>query len=147
MAKSSSSILKLQGFDNLLADIARAGGKVDKAVDAACKAGAAELESRLLAECAADGVPDSVTREIRTIYRSAGNVHKVQCGWEMGEYNPDNLSAGYKALFLNYGTPHRSKHGKVKARGFITRAKRGARLKVKRAQAAALDQILRGLGE
>lgn len=146
MAKSSS-ILKLQGFDDMLADIAKAGGKIDRAVETACKAGAAELESRLLAECAADGVPDSVTREIRTNYQSAGNMHKVQCGWEMGEYNPDNLSAGYKALFLNYGTPHRRKHGKVKARGFITRAKRGARAKVKRAQADALDQILRGISE
>ena len=74
-------------------------------------------------------------------------MHKVQVGWEMGEYNPQNLSEGFKALFLNFGTPHRSKHGKVKARGFITRAKKKSKKNIKAAQENALNEILRGLGE
>lgn len=147
MAKSSNKVLKLQGFDYLLDDIQRAGGNINDAVDKAVKAGAAELEAQLRAECAAADIPDSITSEIRTKHMRSGNLYKCQVGWEMGDYNPDNLSTGYKALFLNYGTPHRTKHGKIKARGFITKAKRKARRKVKLAQAQALDEIIRGLGE
>ena len=142
----SKSVLKLEGFDYLLDEIQRAGDNINSAVDKAVKAGAAELEAELRAQCAATDVPDSITREIRTKHTRSGNLYKCSVGWEMGDYNPDNLSAGYKALFLNYGTPHRTKHGKIKARGFITKAKRKARRKVKLAQAAALDEIVRGLG-
>lgn len=141
------SVLRLEGFDELLDQINKAGGSIDAATEKACKAGAAELETRLNAECAADGVPDSVTKDIRVKYAGSGNVHKVQVGWEMGEYNPQNLSEGFKALFLNFGTPHRSKHGKVKARGFITRAKKKSKKNIKAAQENALNEILRGLGE
>ena len=140
-------MLKLEGFDYMLDEIARAGGNIDSAVEKACKAGAAELEARLRAECSASGVPASVTNGIRIKYRGGANLHKVQCGWEIGDYNPNNLSTGHKALFLNYGTPNRRKHGKVMARGFIARAKRGARKKVKQAQADALDEIIKGLGK
>jgi hypothetical protein len=138
-------ILKINGFDYLLDDIQRAGGNIDIAIDKAVKAGAAELEAQLRAECQAADIPDSITGEIRTKHTKHGNKHKCSVGWDIGEYNPDNLSTGYKALFLNYGTPHRRKHGKIKARGFITKAKRKARRKVKLAQAAALDEILRGI--
>lgn len=147
MAKSSNKVLKLQGFDYLLDEIQRAGGNINNAVDKAVKAGAAELEAELRAQCAAADVPDSITNEIRTKHTRSGNLYKCQVGWEMGEYTPDNLTAGYKALFLNYGTPHRTKHGKIKARGFITAAKKKARRKVKLAQAQALDEIIRGLGK
>lgn len=143
----SKNILRLDGFDGLIKEIEKAGGKIDNAVEKASKAGAAELESSLKAECAADGVPASVSGEIRVEYERSGNAHKTRAGWEMGAYNPDNLSAGFKALFLNYGTPNRTKHGKVKARGFITRAKKKSKKKIKAAQQGALDEILKGLKE
>lgn len=145
---SSNKILHLRGFDYMLEDIARANGNIDSAVEKACRAGAAELETRLKAECNAANVPASVSVGIRVKFiRANSNLYKVQCGWEMGEYNPQNLNAGYKALFLNYGTPHRKKHGKIKARGFIARAKKGAGRKVKKAQADALNEILKGLSK
>lgn len=142
---SSKHVLSLKGFEDMLADIERTGKNVDRAAEKALHAGAAEYEKALRAECAAANVPDSITREIETRVEMKNNRYRVSVGWELGEYNPAELSQGYKALFLNYGTPHRKAHGKIKARGFIGAAKKKSKKKIKAAQAAALEEILRGL--
>ena len=74
-----------------------------------------------------------------------GNRHGAAVGYKKGDFDPRNPSDGYKVVFLNYGTPHRTMHGKVAARGFIEKAKKKARPRIKQQQQATFDEILGGL--
>jgi hypothetical protein len=71
-----------------------------------------------------------------------GNTYRAEVGYKKGSYDPSNPSDGYKVVFLNYGTPRRTMHGKVKARGFILNAKKKASPQIKKAQKATLEKIL-----
>jgi hypothetical protein len=66
----------------------------------------------------------------------------ARVGYKKGAYNPNDISDGYKVVFSNYGTPKRSKHGKIEAKGFIDRAQKNARKRIKKAQKEALEKIL-----
>ena len=167
MAKSKIGV-KLD-FTGLLEDIQRAGGNASAAAKQAAEECAKVYEAELRAECNADGIPASITNEIRqeVTVESGGNVYAVKVGWEKGEYDPKNPSAAYKAIFLNYGTPKgertvqeqkrvhhelggrwvtlRKNRGKLVARGFIGRAQKNADKKVKKVQKETLARILKGL--
>lgn len=137
--------VSLDGFEEYIKRLEQANKNVDAAIRKAVDAGADAADRELHAQCDASGVPSSVSREIKKTVESAGNRYRVKVGWEIENYDPKNPSQGYKALFLNYGTPHRKKHGKVKARGFIAKAKKNSKKKIKEAQQAALDEIIGGL--
>lgn len=166
MAKSKIGV-RLD-FKGLLEDIQRAGGNVNAAAKQAAEECAKVVEDELRAECSADGIPASITSEIRreVTVTSGGNVYEVKAGWEKGEYDPKNPSAAYKAIFLNYGTPKprevqeqkrvhhelggrwvtlRKNRGTLKARGFIGRAQENAEKKVKKVQKETLAKILKEL--
>lgn len=144
MARSKISVT-INGFDELIEQIRKAEGDVDGAIQKAVNAGADVVEQELIAQCNAANVPASITNEITKTVERSGNEYRIKVGWKLGEYNPKNISQGFKALFLNYGTPHRSEHGKIKARGFISKAKKASLKKVKAAQQSALEEITGGL--
>ena len=79
-----------------------------------------------------------------TIKNDHGKI-TAECGWKKGSYDPKSPSVGYKVVFMNYGTPRRSKHGQVKPSGFIQKAKNKAKPKIKKTQENALKEILKGL--
>lgn len=154
-------------FSELLEDIKDAGGDVDKAAKQLADECAKTMHNELVSECNASGVPASVSGEVQHNVTSTagGNTYLIEAGWKMGDYNPKNPSAGYKAVFLNYGTPRRAvkgskrvhrnvngawvtlkqDRGAVTARGFIDRAKKSARKKIKKTQTEALKQMLKEL--
>lgn len=155
--------LKLD-FDGLLEAIKAAGGDVDKAAMQAAKECAETMHSELVSECNASGVPSSVSSKIEhgVNVTGGGNVYEVRAGWKMGDYNPENPSAAYKAVFLNYGTARRvarkkshvpyggdwattANRGQIVGRGFIQRAKKSAGKKVKKVQKEALEKMLKEL--
>ena len=74
--------------------------------------------------------------------QKAGNAYIARVGYAQTAYNPNNPSDYTKAIFLNYGTPHRSKHGKVTARGFVAKARKKASAPIKKAQKETLEKIL-----
>lgn len=141
MARKGINIT-LDGFDELLARVEKAEGSIDGAVKKAVDAGADAAMKELKAQAAAEGVPASVTNQIGKDIKQSGNTYQVKVGWKLGEYNPRNLSQGFKALFLNYGTPRRTKRGQIAPRGFIARAKKKAKPAIKKAQEEALRSIL-----
>ena len=55
---------------------------------------------------------------------------------KMGDYNPKELSDGYKVAFLNYGTP------RISPREFISAAKKKAKPQIKKAQEEVLNKVL-----
>jgi hypothetical protein len=108
--------------------------------------GAAEYPSDLVSKMQAAGVDgDLISSMPPPTIEADGNRYRAAVGYKKGSYDPSNPSDGYKVVFLNYGTPRRTMHGKVAARGFIQKAKKKARPKIKKAQQETLDEILRGL--
>jgi hypothetical protein len=135
--------LKLSGFDDLLEQIQKAGGTVDRAVEGCLKQSAQIMQSELKNQMKESGVDsDLIARMPQHELEQSGNAMIARVGYKKGAYNPDDLSDGYKVVFLNYGTPRRSKHGKVEAKGFIDEAQKKARKQIKKAQKETLEKIL-----
>ena len=140
--------LKLEGFDELLKDIEAAGRSIDSAVESTMRQSAQIMQSALKAEMQSAGVDGSLIEAMpQPTFEKEGNAIIARVGYKKGTYDPNNPSDGYKVVFLNYGTPHRSKHGKVKARGFIAKAKKKANSKIKKQQKETLEKILSRLKE
>lgn len=140
---ASKAILKLEGFDELLVQIEKAGGSIDRAADSCLRQSAQIMQTELKAQMQAAGVDgDLINAMPQPTVEVDGNRYRAEVGYKKGSYDPNNLSDGYKVVFLNYGTPRRTKHGKITARGFIQKAKTKARPKIKKAQQETLGKIL-----
>lgn len=138
--------LKLDGFDELLSKIQKAGGSIDSAAESCLKKSASIMEAELKTQMSNTGVDGGlINRMPAPQIEREGNRITARVGYKKGAYNPRDPSDGYKAVFINFGTPKRRKHGKVKARGFIAKAKKKARPQIKREQEQTLKEILRGL--
>ena len=145
MARSGIS-LNLNGFDDLFEKIKKAGGAVDKAAKTCIEKSADIMQSELKEQMQSVNVSARLINAMPPPKTSVdGNRYKAEVGYEKGDYDPRNPSDGYKVVFLNYGTPKRTKHGKVKARGFIQSAKKSARQKIKKQQEETLNDILKEL--
>lgn len=140
---SSKAVLQLKGFDDLLEKIQKAGGSVDAAADSCLRQSAQIMESELKAQMQAAGVDgDLINRMPPPKITVKNNRYRAAVGYEKGEFDPRNPSDGHKVVFLNYGTPRRTLHGKVAARAFIQAAKKKARPRIKKAQQETLEKIL-----
>ena len=140
---ASKAMLQLKGFDDLFEKIRKAGGSIDKAAETCLRDSAEIMQAELKAQMQAAGVDSDLVMSMpppKIIID--GNRYSAAVGYDKGNYDPRNPSDGYKVVFLNYGTPHRTMHGKVAARGFIQAAKKKARPKIKEAQQATLEKIL-----
>ena len=147
--------LKLDGFEELIKEIQKAEGNVEKATEKCMRKSADIMQETLISEMAKADTSYSVyfdhliarmpPPEIENDY----GLITARVGYKKGAYNPDNLSDGYKVVFINYGTPRRSKHGKIEGKsiklGFIQRAKRKAKKPIQQQQEATLKEILKGL--
>lgn len=138
--------LKLQGFEDLLKDIEKAGGSINKATRVCMENSAGIMESELKSKMqSANVAPRLISAMPAPKIESSGNRITARVGYEKGAYDPKNPSNAYKVIFLNYGTPKRTEHGKVSKRGFIQKAKRSAKKKIKAEQEKTLKEILKGL--
>jgi hypothetical protein len=135
--------LKLSGFDDLFEQIRKADGNVDQAAEQCLQESAQVMQSELKAQMQKSGVDsDLIDRMPSPELKRDGNALIARVGYKKGTYNPDDLSDGYKVVFLNYGTPKRSKHGKVVAKGFIDKAQRKAKTQIKKKQEETLKKII-----
>lgn len=138
--------LNLTGFNDLLTEIQKADGNVNSATAKCIKAGAEIMQSELTSKMRSVNVDqDLISRMPSPEIEQNANKYTARVGFKKGAYDPTNPSDGYKAVFINYGTPRRTQHGQVKARGFIQAAKKAARSKIKAEQEKTLDEILKGL--
>lgn len=139
MAKKSG-ILDLSGFDTILKKIEDAGGSIDKSVDACMtKAGDILFDEQKSAMQKKKVAKDLITRMEKPSFSKNFNYSKVVVGYEKGLYDPKNLSDGYKAVFINYGTP------RISPRKFIELAKKKAKPQVNKAAQETFNEILKGL--
>lgn len=139
--------LKLTGFEEMLTAIEKAGGSIDRAANQCMQKSAKLMDEELKAQMRSANVKsDLINRMPSPEVEKDGNRYTARVGFVKGEYNPKKPSDAYKAIFLNYGTPRRTKHGKVKARHFIEKAKdEKAKSKIKNLQQQTLEEILGGL--
>lgn len=135
--------LKLEGFENLLSEIEKAGGSIQRATESAMKQSAQIMEQELKSQMQSAGVPGHLISEMPApeIETNANRV-TARVGYKKGAYDPENPSDGYLVVFLNYGTPERTQHGKVVGRGFIKKARNAARPKIKKAQREVFEKII-----
>ena len=166
MGRSSKTVLTLTGFDELINKIERAGGSVRTSVDAVMKESATIMKNELTSQMQKANVDSGlISRMPAPKVEWEGNKCTAKVGYEKGSYNPNNLSDGYKVVFLNYGTPkerHTNQDGQhvflngtwvtlgngrgaIKARGFIAKAKKKAKPQIKKKQEETLHDILKGL--
>ena len=135
--------LQLTGFDELFEQIKKAEGNVDKAAEQCLQESAQIMQSELKAQMQKSGVEsDLIDRMPTPEIQKDGNSMIARVGYKKGAYNPNDISDGYKVVFLNYGTPKRSKHGKIVARGFIDKAQRKAKKQIKKKQEETLKKII-----
>lgn len=135
--------IKLDGFDDLLSEIEKAGGTIDRAANSCLKQSAQIMHKELKTQMQAAGVESGlISRMPPPEIEAEGNRVTARVGYKKGEYDPENPSDVYKVVFANYGTPRRSKHGKQPAKGFIEAAKKKARPRIKKAQKETLNKIL-----
>ena len=151
-------------FSGMLEKIKDAGGDIDDAAKKCADECSKIMNDELVSEAHASGVPSNDTSDIKHSVTINGNRYKVEAGWKLGEYNPSNPSAGYKAIFINYGTARRAvkkdrvhhvigdgwktlgtNRGAITGLGFIDRAQKGAKKKIKAAQKDALNKMLEEL--
>lgn len=138
MARKSA--LSLYGFDELIKKIEKAGGTIDSSVDACARNAANIQQEELKNQMHKKRVSSSlVNRMPLPEIKREGNEVTVRVGYRKGSYDPKNLSDGYKAVFINYGTPRISK------REFVKAAKRKATPKIKKVQEETLHNILKDL--
>lgn len=138
--------LNLEGFDELLKKIEKAGGNTKSATMACMDKSAQIMQNELKTQMRNSEAPKKLIDAMPdpTVKNDYGLI-TAEVGYKKGTFDPNNLSDGYKVVFLNYGTPYRKKHGKERARGFIQRAKSKAKPKIKAEQEKTLKDILKGL--
>lgn len=138
--------LKLEGFDDLLDEIEKAGGTIDSTVKQCLQTSADIMHDELKKQMTAANVDSAlISRMPSPELESDGNRHTARVGYKKGAYDPNDPSDGYKVVFANYGTPHRTKHGKQPKKGFIQKAKAKANTRIKKAQKETLEKIIGGL--
>ena len=142
MARKGKSYIQLniEGFDELLKKIEAAGGSINGAVDACMRQSAPVQQKELKAAMQRKKVSSAlINRMPPPEIEWNGNVCTARVGYHKGAYDPKDLSDGYEAVFINYGTP------RITPRNFIKAAKNKARPQIKKLQKKMLNEILEGL--
>lgn len=115
--------LQLKGFEDMLEQIQRAGGDIDKAARDCMEKSVQILESNLKKEAQSSGA------DTTTVFREVtqnGNRISAETGWKLGDYNSSNPSEGYEAMFIEFGTGRYSKRGKGRDRQTAAGYNRGS---------------------
>lgn len=135
-----------KGFEEMLENIGAAGGDINKAVNSAMKQSAQIVKKEMKAQMskadfkAHKGIDKGLIKRMpEPSIEWDGNRCTARVGYKKGAYNPEDISDGYKAVFLNYGTP------KISPANFIQTTKKKAAAPVKKAQKQAFEKIMERL--
>ena len=132
--------ITFEGFDMLLKSIEEAGGSIEKSITAGMKKAADIQAKELRAQMSKSNVDGGlIDRMPASEIEWSGNTCTARVGYKKGSYDPNNLSDGYKAIFINYGTP------RIAPREFIKKAKRKAKPEITKAEEEILNKILESL--
>lgn len=138
--------IEFEGFNDLIKKIEKAGGSIHRTSKTCMELSARIMDTELRNGMAKAGVEPDIIAEMPapTVEVDHGLI-TARVGYKKGAFNPDSLTTGYKVVFYNYGTPHRTEHGQMPRKNFIVKAKRRAKRKIKKQEEEALHKILKGL--
>lgn len=137
MASKNNIQLNIEGFDELLKKIEDAGGSIKETVDKCMRTSAQIQQDELKAKMKKKEVSSGlIERMPAPEIKWSGNACIARVGYKKGSYDPHNLSDGYKAVFINYGTP------RIAPRKFIVAAHKAAKRKIKKEQEETLQKII-----
>lgn len=149
--RNRSMTFKLEGFNDLVEAIEKAGRNVDFETEK-CFSQCAKVVTETLIEKAQEADLDA--KLIDKITREKWHRHNIfyfSVGWEKVKATDKNpIPDVYKVMFYNYGTPNRTtksgaNRGEVKEHGFIKKAKLASRNKVRKIQRNYLKDVLKDL--
>lgn len=141
-SRASQISLRLEGFDELLKKIEEAGGSINGAVDSCMRQSAQIQQKELKAQMRQKHISsDLINRMPPPSLEWSGNACIARVGYVKGSYDPKNLSDGYKAVFINYGTP------RISPREFVKAAQQKASKEIKKTQEETLNKILGRLAD
>ena len=140
--------ITLTGVEELIKKIEKANGNIEIASEKCIRESAEIMQAELKTamRTSKGGVSENLINRMPN-YTIENNGAKVTAhvGYRSTSFNPKNPSDYHKAIFANYGTPHRKQHGQEKARRFVAKAKRSAKPKIKSQQEETLNAILKDL--
>ena len=87
---------------------------------------------------------------IKAEVKGKDGVYSAKVGWDLGGYDPKNLSSGYKAIFNNYGTVRRQTRngqdrGQIEGKQFIAKSKKQAKNRIKKSQEEIIKKVMEDL--
>ena len=149
--------LTLKGFENYLVQLRTAGKDVEKIAEKALKESGDILYASLVKNTKGSGLSEDTIRKMEetlqkpTIYKDylGDKISKVsvELGYRKGDYDPDDLSGGYVALFNEYGTVERyteehENRGKLAERSFTRRAIKQSSGRIRKVQKEIIEEGL-----
>ena len=135
-----------KGFQKMISDLNLSEKESKRVADSCIRQSAQIMQSELQSAMKSSDLDQSLTNRMPPFQiKETDGKYRAEIGFTGTSYSPRNLSDYHKAVFANYGTPYRKKHGIEKSRGFVQRAKKSARPKIKKAQKSALKKILERL--
>lgn len=142
--------LNLEGFEEFIKAVEKAGGSAERVILSHIHKEADIMQEELISQMKRSNVDEKLINEMPPpMIENDYERVTARVGYpKREEYNKHDIADVYKLVFLNYGTPYRRTHGKenvIQKRGFIRRAKNRAKRKIKADQEAALNEILKGL--
>lgn len=142
MGKTS---LKLDGVRELIVKLVDAGKLADEEAEKVIKKGGEIIRDELVSAMQkADVSSDLIRRLPANQYSHLGDVYTARAGYIPTDYDPDNLSDFFKALFINVGTPNR-RGSQIQPRYFIGDAKKAAKPRLKNIEEELLKQTTKDL--
>lgn len=132
--------IEFKGFDDMIDRLKKAGVDAKPVVDKAVKNAANIQLEHLRHEMIATGVAADLVGRADASVEWDGERCKAYVGYKKGAYDPQNPSDGYKAIFINYGTP------RIKPREYLEPAMKSAQKAITRETKKALNQILEEVG-
>lgn len=144
--RKQNQIVTLYGFSDWVEKIQRAvNTDIDRTIGKCFDKCANIVDAAIVEQMSKQSVPDSLRSKKSIMKEHYGNTYIFSDGWLRRDEK-----TFLKVCWLNYGTPRRqtrtgANRGKIKARYFITNAKRSAAQRVRKVQKEALDEIIKGL--
>lgn len=132
--------IDIKGFDEMIDRLKNAGVDAKPVVDGYVKDAAKIQLEHLRHEMSATGVAADLVGRAEASVEWEGDRCKASVGYKKGSYDPQNPSDGYKAVFINYGTP------RIKPHEYLEPAKKSARKAINREMKKAMQKILEEVG-
>lgn len=134
--------LTTKGFSQFGEALKVAEEKAVKVVTDAMLKAANDFTNEIRAGAQARALPqESLDAIMEPVVKNEHNVISCTAGFKLGDYGEGD-GGGYIALYTEYGTPHRQKHGRQQPDPFIAPARDKAAKAYKKEVTAGLNKIL-----